>query len=376
MTIVPRQREEPGRARRVVCISPAAPAARRRRSAGAGGTSRRSGRGRSLTSQAATTITISAKIWPSPLPCMRAKATSARLAALSISSRQSRITSGLRRDEHAAGADRRRSARETTRYQLDAHRHSAGAAGRRPRAESGSAGPRRPADASAIVPMPAAADVHRPRRVGVGSPRPPRRRARMTAPTAAISSRNEATSKAQQELRQQQLADLRRACRSPRRTAGALGVERLQAGAEHRDQQLDEQRAARTASPATRRPRPTGGRERLARAADVGDDEDVEHHHRAGVDDDLRGGDELARSSRNSAASDSRWTDEREHASRTGCAARPSPTAPAIAPIAGDEEEDLGHAATERYSPSRRSGVRSSGSASSISLVKMRSERL
>ena len=42
-----------------------------------------------------------------------------------------------------------------------------------------------------------------------------------------------------------------------------------------------------------------------------------------------------------------------------------------------DEEEDLGHRETRRpYSPSRRSGVRSSGSERSISLVKMRSERL
>src|SRR3954447_2537929 len=38
-----------------------------------------------------------AKIWPSMLPWARLKATSARLAALSISSRHSRITTGLRR---------------------------------------------------------------------------------------------------------------------------------------------------------------------------------------------------------------------------------------------------------------------------------------
>src|SRR3954463_4365688 len=42
-------------------------------------------------------MTISAKICPPMSPCARAKATSARLAPLSMSSRQSRITSGLRR---------------------------------------------------------------------------------------------------------------------------------------------------------------------------------------------------------------------------------------------------------------------------------------
>src|SRR6185312_4143222 len=49
------------------------------------------------TSQAATTITTRAKTWPCWLPTSRLKATSARLPAFSISSRQSRITIGLRR---------------------------------------------------------------------------------------------------------------------------------------------------------------------------------------------------------------------------------------------------------------------------------------
>src|ERR1700761_7782784 len=49
------------------------------------------------TSQAATTITTRAKTWPWALPTSRLKATSARLPAFSISSRQSRITIGLRR---------------------------------------------------------------------------------------------------------------------------------------------------------------------------------------------------------------------------------------------------------------------------------------
>ncbi len=49
------------------------------------------------TSQAATVITMIARICPSPLPHMRENAISARLAPLSISSRQSSTTSGLRR---------------------------------------------------------------------------------------------------------------------------------------------------------------------------------------------------------------------------------------------------------------------------------------
>ena len=48
-------------------------------------------------------------------------------------------------------------------------------------------------------------------------------------------------------------------------------------------------------------------RERLVAAADVGDDEYVQNHHRAGVHDHLRGRDKSARSSRNSAASEIRW---------------------------------------------------------------------
>ena len=58
------------------------------------------------------------------------------------------------------------------------------------------------------------------------------------------------------------------------------------------------------------------------------------------------------------------------------------PKAPARATIAAKKKSDLGHergamlVPQRRYSPAARSGLRSSGSASSISLVKMRSERL
>src|SRR5690349_17711883 len=69
-----------------------------------------------VTSQAATTITISANTCPSSLPHMRENATSARLAALSISSRHSRITSGLRCVSTPADPMQKMIA-ETARYQ-------------------------------------------------------------------------------------------------------------------------------------------------------------------------------------------------------------------------------------------------------------------
>src|SRR3954462_6933458 len=68
------------------------------------------------TSHAATTITTIAKIWPSTLPHMRAKAISAMFAALSMSSRQSSTTSGLRRVSTPPAPMQNTSA-ETTRYQ-------------------------------------------------------------------------------------------------------------------------------------------------------------------------------------------------------------------------------------------------------------------
>ena len=55
-------------------------------------------------------------------------------------------------------------------------------------------------------------------------------------------------------------------------------------------------------------------RERLVLAADVGDDEDVEHHHRAGVDDDLRGGDELGPQQQEQRGQRQQVADERQHA--------------------------------------------------------------
>src|SRR6266511_5423537 len=69
------------------------------------------------TSQAATTITTSAKTCASWSPFARPKASSARLPALSISSRHSRMTSGLRRISTPAAPVAKSSA-ERTRYQV------------------------------------------------------------------------------------------------------------------------------------------------------------------------------------------------------------------------------------------------------------------
>ena len=153
------------------------------------------------TSQAATTMTMIAKICPSPLPHIRAKAMSAMLAALSMSSRQSRITSGLRRVSTPAAPIEKISAL-TTRYQSRLTSRPRGLtapvrAGSPPPGPS-SSGSRElcPPTASAIVPTPGGSlKSMTATRSASSAPMPPRRRARTTAPTAAMSSRNDATSK-------------------------------------------------------------------------------------------------------------------------------------------------------------------------------------
>ena len=69
------------------------------------------------TSQAAMTMTIRANTWPAAPPCMRENATSARLPAFSINSRQSSTTSGLRRLITPAAPMAKMKA-ERTRYQV------------------------------------------------------------------------------------------------------------------------------------------------------------------------------------------------------------------------------------------------------------------
>ena len=233
---------------------------------------------------------------------------------MSISSRQSRTTSGLRR-VITPTAPSAKTIAETARYQ--AMRHRVAASGAPP--------------ASAIVPR-------RPRRA-----RPHARRAALIGgasssillaePAPAAREHDARRRRRQQQeggdlerrsrkLRQQQLADVRGRAEAVRGRARSRrrAVDRLQARAEQRDQQLDQQRAADDAPP-RRRPEPIGRRrpaqalaERLALAADVGDDEHVEHHHRAGVDDDLRGRDELGAQQQEQHRERDQVRDEREHA--------------------------------------------------------------
>ena len=246
-------------------------------------------------------MTMIAKIWPSPLPCMRAKAISARFAALSISSRQSRITSGLRRVEHAGGADRE-DQRGDGEVPADVHYQPPSVGAARPPALAAAArrvaacaadalGHRARAPARARASIDAERGPRRRRRRS-----PPRRRASTTAPTAAMSSRNDATSNGSRKFvsssspicagRAEAGVVLRAvACRSPSGPEPSIAMH------------SSTNSTAREERPtAPRSPRPARAAAAARRcAADVGDDEDVEHHHRARVDDDLRGGDELAR---------------------------------------------------------------------------------
>ena len=122
------------------------------------------------------------------------------------------------------------------------------------------------------------------------------------------------------------------------------------------------------------------GAHRLVLAADVGHHEHVEHHDGAGVDDDLRRGDELGAQQQEERRQREQVEDQRQHGvegvAHGGDADRARDRADPC-----DEEEDSSHenrgpAGGRGYSPSPRSGVRSKGSANNISLVKMRSLRL
>ena len=85
-----------------------------------------------------------------------------------------------------------------------------------------------------------------------------------------------------------------------------------QARAEHRDAQLQEERA-REDHRRGAQARAAAGGERLILAADVGDDEDVEHHHGARVHDDLGGGDELGAQQQEQRREREQVADERQH---------------------------------------------------------------
>ena len=295
---------------------------------------RRRGRGRCTTSQAATTMTMIAKIWPSPLPHMRAKAISARLAALSISSRQSRIDQRVAAREHAAGADRRRQRRDDE-VPVDVHQPPSA----RPRswlaAGSGS-GSGCSRDSARRPPRPSCPMSGGQREVHGRDARRPRRRL-----DAAAAAREHDRADGGDE--QQERGDLERragtssaaarrsarASRSRRRASAPSVSIAFRPEPSIAMHQLDEQRQReddRDRALAARRP----ARAACAgsAAADVGDDEDVEHHHRAGVDDDLRGGDELRLAAAGTAPpATSRWKTSAS-TRRTGCAASTTPTAP------------------------------------------------
>ena len=102
--------------------------------------------------------------------------------------------------------------------------------------------------------------------------------------------------------------------------------------------------------------------------ADVGDDEHVQDHHGARVHDHLHRRDELGAQQQEQDRERDQVGDEREHAVE-GVAQHDDADGAGDRAETGEEEQDLGH------SPSVLSGVRSSGSASSISLVKIRSVR-
>jgi hypothetical protein len=107
----------------------------------------------------------------------------------------------------------------------------------------------------------------------------------------------------------------------------------------------------------------------LGVAAYVGDHEDVEDHHGAGVDDNLRGGYEGRAEQEEEDREGEEVGDQGEDAVE-GVAHGDDADRAADRAQGRREEEDRFH-----YSPSARSGVRSIGSASSISLVKIRSAR-
>ena len=210
-----------------------------------------------------------------------------------------------------------------------------------------------------------------------GSSSPERRRARMTAPTAATSSSSDAISNASRNLVRNSSPICAGEPKPSKNPVPSL-VEHAQARAEHRDRDLDQQRA-REQHRDRAHARPVVRASGSVLAADVGDHEHVEHHHRAGVDDHLRGGDELRAQQQEQRRQPEQVADEREHrvervaqehgadraAQGDRCAAMKKMTSAMHAARAGSH-----------YSPAARSGVRSSGSASSISFVKIRSERL
>ena len=109
--------------------------------------------------------------------------------------------------------------------------------------------------------------------------------------------------------------------------------------------------------------------ERLVLPADVGDDEDVEHHDGAGVDDDLRRGDELRAQQQKQRREAQQVRDERQHRVER-VAHRNDPDRPRHGPDPGHEEQHLSHEARNLSALTRRGTLASGrviGKASSLS---------
>ena len=179
-----------------------------------------------------------------------------------------------------------------------------------------------------------------------------------------------------QEALEQQVADLGRACRTPGWTVGPSVSSAL--SPVPRTAIESSTNSAAASSGARNRWPGIGSQIGSSTAADVGGDEDVEDHHRARVDDDLRRGDELGVQEQEEPGERDQVDDQREHAVE-GVAQRDHRDRPAEGADRAGEEGDIDHARRLlrlAHSPSPRSGVRSIGSASSISLVKIRSSRL
>ena len=151
---------------------------------------------------------------------------------------------------------------------------------------------------------------------------------------------------------------------------GAVRVERVQAGADDRDAQLHGQRARRTAARTRASPAPSGRAARRSRRCRPPRTRRAPSPRRRRRPPARRRG--TARAAAGTGrASENRWPTSAS-TRRTGCAAARRRARRPSAPMAATKNMTCSNH-TAGYSPSRRSGVRSGGSASSISLVKIRS---
>ena len=245
------------------------------------------------------------------------------------------MTSGLRRTRMPPAPIEKTSA-ETTRY----HSMLIGRAVLRPRSSS------RPRRRRARRAPPVR--IRSPTEISRGSSRPVRRRASTTAPTAATSSSIEATSNASRKSVSSS-CPICSGVPKPSNQPVALAREDAQAGAEDRDRQLDEQRAReQRARPA--QARRAGAADRVRAAADVGDDEQVQHHDRADVDDHLGGRQELRAQQQEERGEREQVADERQHRVER-VAQRHRPDRAREGADRRQEEEDLGHAGAEATRP-------------------------